>query len=325
MRQLFLDANIILDFFRFGKDDISEMEKLLALINGKEIRLLTNSHLRVEVERNREKVLASSLQALQQSKFEFNPPKICTGFTQLDAIRKQIGAANKELRDLIEGLKKKALAKDLPADDLIISLFEASTNDDIGTFEITAAEKRVSLGNPPGKAGSIGDACHWEYLLAKNLYDLDLISRDGDFSSPLDDSRISEFLLAEWRRESQYKRITLYKTLTSYFEKNFPQIKLSEEVRKNELIEQLSSSTSFSSTHDTISQLNEHRFFTVAQVVRLFEILLQNNQVSWISMDQDVRDFYLRLESKAYHVPTEWEDEISKLLSVDRDDFFLPF
>lgn len=325
MRQLFLDANIILDFFRFGKDDISEMEKLLALINGKEVRLLTNSHLKAEVERNREKVLASSLQGLQQSKFEFNPPKICAGFSQLDAIRKQIGAANKELIDLIGELKKKALAKDLPADDLIKSLFEASTNDTIGASEIEAAANRVNLGNPPGKGGSIGDACHWEYLLSKNLYRVDIISRDGDFASPLDDTRISEFLLMEWKRGVEYRGVTLYKTLTSYFEKNFPQIKLSEEARKNELIEQLSSSSSFASTHGIISQLSEHRFFTVAQVVRLFEILLQNDQVSWISMDRDVRDFYLRLENKAHHVPTEWVDEVSKLLQVDRDDFFFPF
>ena len=74
MRYLFLDANILLDFYRFGDDDIEEIGKILALINDKEITLYSNSHLKAEVERNREKVLAESLKSLESARFSVRAP-----------------------------------------------------------------------------------------------------------------------------------------------------------------------------------------------------------------------------------------------------------
>jgi hypothetical protein len=46
VEHLFLDANILLDFYRFGEDDISEIGKLVVLIRDKEITLHSNDHLK---------------------------------------------------------------------------------------------------------------------------------------------------------------------------------------------------------------------------------------------------------------------------------------
>ena len=52
--RLFLDANVFLSFFEFGKDDLNEMSKAVNLVSDGDIVLFTNSHLLREVRRNRE-------------------------------------------------------------------------------------------------------------------------------------------------------------------------------------------------------------------------------------------------------------------------------
>lgn len=53
--RVFLDANVYLSFYAYGKDDLEALEKLLYLVEHEEILLYTNSHLLDEVKRNREK------------------------------------------------------------------------------------------------------------------------------------------------------------------------------------------------------------------------------------------------------------------------------
>jgi hypothetical protein len=70
----------------------------------------------------------------------------------------------------------------------------------------------MQLGNPPGKPGSCGDAVNWEALLqgCPNGEDLELVSEDRDYASPLDDTRMSGAIddglnaaVREWPRNAR--------------------------------------------------------------------------------------------------------------------------
>jgi hypothetical protein len=57
----------------------------------------------------------------------------------------------------------------------------------------------MSVGNPPGKQGSLGDAINWEALLAEvpDGEDLYLIADDRDYLSVLNENKPKEFLVCK--------------------------------------------------------------------------------------------------------------------------------
>src|SRR6056297_3081355 len=123
MENLFLDANILLDFYRYGDDDLTEISKLVALARDQEIRLLFNKHLKDEVNRNREKVLADTLGELRSKKLTIKAPNYCEQFEELETVRKHLKEANKAHGVLIERLQKAIVQRDMGADKLIADLW----------------------------------------------------------------------------------------------------------------------------------------------------------------------------------------------------------
>lgn len=65
-----------------------------------------------------------------------------------------------------------------------------------------------------------------------------------------------------------------------------------EELRKEELIDKLEDSESFANTHVVIKQLLEIKEWSENQKAKLFKIALENNQVTYILKDGDVKKFY---------------------------------
>ena len=110
-----------------------------------------------------------------------------------------------------------------------------------------------------------------------------------------------------------------------FFKSNYPEIKLSDEVEKNQLISQLAASPNFSTTHDLIEQLSKFDFYTNGQTVRMFVAFAENQQVNWIGADEDVQKFFLSLKDKAYLVPPDYYEIIADQLDVDEGEFFNPF
>lgn len=326
MEKVFLDANIYLDFYRYGKDDLEEMEKLVALINDNEIKLHVNSHLQDEVRRNRENVLAQTIDKISKNSFKFEVPRICEGDSRVKLIREKLSEANKNLTTLINDTKEQALKKELPADKLVNKLFEMATVIQVTNDDIDEAKLRTELGNPPGKKGSIGDAIHWITFLQHDYGDFHVVSRDGDFASELDNNSLDGFLENEWSSKKSYSQIKLYPMLTRFLSENFSNIKLSDEAVKSDLIGQLASSGSFATTHSVIKDLSKYSFFTRLQVVRLIEILVENPQVGWIGSDEDVKKFYLGIENKAQYAPQNLWSAAAAFLEIDEFDYFgFPF
>lgn len=65
-----------------------------------------------------------------------------------------------------------------------------------------------------------------------------------------------------------------------------------EDIKKEELIDKLEDSSSFSNTHAIIEQMSVIKEWTEDQKYKLSKIALENNQVTYILKDADVKDFY---------------------------------
>ncbi|MGL4415284.1 PIN domain-containing protein [Roseinatronobacter monicus] len=326
MKQLFLDANILLDFYRFGKDDLDEIKKLLVLIQDDDLELFSNDQLQAEVARNREKVISVALSSFKSQNFSVQAPNFCKSSSELTALNDIAKEAGRQHEKLVKAILQKVKDNELQADLLIRDMFSVANNITISSETISKAQQRVDCGHPPGKKGSLGDAIHWESLLeCFRVNSISIVSRDSDFISELDRTKPHSFLLSEWHSsKGKYCSLKVFPSLSAYFKEEFSQIKLSDEASKLMLIDQLEDSPNFSTTHDIVGELAKFDFFTVRQIIRLFGALVENNQVGWIGTDQDVNTFYRSLQNKAYHVPDEHWDRIIKLLDVE-PDFFNPF
>ena len=161
MKQLFLDANILLDFYRFGKDDLDEIKKLLVLIQDDDLELFSNDQLQAEVARNREKVISVALGSFKSQNFSVQAPNFCKSSSELTALNDIAKEAGRQHEKLVKAILQKVKDNELQADLLIRDMFSVANNITISSETISKAQQRVDCGHPPGKKGSLGDAIHW--------------------------------------------------------------------------------------------------------------------------------------------------------------------
>ena len=296
---LFIDTNVFLSFYHFTKDDLEEIQKLVVLIDNEDVTLWLTEQVKDEFARNRESKLHEAMKKLrdQQKKAQF--PQICKGYEEF----KEICNLQKEYQDLLTSLVNKVAddvyKRTLKADTQISFLFEKAKFISTSKELASRAQHRVSIGNPPGKNGSLGDSINWEALLenldsGENLY---LIADDKDYYSMLDNSKIKDFLYDEWR-EKKSADVVYYQRLSLFFNDHYPQIKLAAEYELDSLIRELSNSPSFWRTHYAIEKLGKYSNFDEQQVNQLVDALLNNNQITRIICDDDVLEFYEGMHSK---------------------------
>jgi hypothetical protein len=154
------------------------------------------------------------------------------------------------------------------------------------------ARERFDIGNPPGKKGSLGDAINWAVLLervelGRNLY---FVSSDKDYCSALDENQFDGFLAQEWE-DTKKSNVLFFKSLSTFFERHFPEIKLTVETEKDSAIRDLAQSGNFARTHSVIGQLRRYADFTPAQLNDIVSAAINNSQVHWIIEDDDVHEF----------------------------------
>ncbi len=328
VQHVFLDANILLDFYRYGSDDLSQVKKLLALMEGEEIVIYSNQLLRDEVNRGREAELSRSFEALRKFKFELKLPNYCSGLDEVTPLFESLRNANLDHQNLVQAVQAKLSNKTLAADEIITNLFEKTIDITITPALLERANQRQQFNNPPRKRkDSIGDSLHWESLLSlEPILRLNLISRDADFASEIDPTKLKDFLRSEWiEAHGKSACVDLYNSLIDFFKVKYPKIKLSEETEKNTLISQLAASPNFATTHSLVEELSKFDFFTNGQAAKLFTAFAENQQVHWIGEDDDVNTFFIGLKAQAYLAPGEYYDLIANMLGVDESEFFSPF
>lgn len=122
----------------------------------------------------------------------------------------------------------------------------------------------------------------------------------------LDENRIKYYVPADYTEGSKLEKLvkqiidrTISNEILEDFHFNCVAEKINEtkgqskdELRKEELIDKLEDSRSFANTHIVIEQLLEIKEWSENQKAKLFNIALENNQVTYILKDEDVKKFY---------------------------------
>lgn len=293
MISLYLDTNVLLSFYGLSSDDLEELRKLAALIKAKKVCLYLPEQTEDEFLRNRPGKIAEAVKRLRDQKLTLELPQLARPyieFSQLKGLQRDLQATHKKLID------KVALDVDearLKADETITELFAVAVRMPLSDEVLTRARTRVDLGKPPGKRGSLGDAVNWELLLAgvPSGSTLHLVSDDGDYRSPLDESSLHPYLAGEWTaRKNSVPRY--YRRLSQFFADKYPDIRLASDVEVDRLIRELAASPTFAITHSVVAGLSRYADFSAAQRNDLLDAALNNTQVLWIITDDDVLDFY---------------------------------
>lgn len=293
---VFIDTNILLNFFHFTKEEIDALSDVFASHEHGAASVHLTKQVCDEFLRNRESKIKDALKKFKDVKFAAQLPAFMKQYEEYEQIRQKSG----ELQELAKAISKKVdvdvVENGLLTDALIKEIFDKS--DPIPTTPelYTKAKMRMALGNPPGKNASIGDAVNWLALLeaipaGENLH---VISEDGDFYSTLDENRPHPFLKQEWKDKKQGDLI-VYRTLSSFLKEHFDGVAFSYDKSKEALIDSLSESGSFAETHNLIAKLEQFGYFSLKEVQRILAAAISNNQFGWIVDDNDVYDFLKRV------------------------------
>ena len=230
MAQVFVDTNALLGFYAYSSDDLAQLDKLIAEVNSKNIKMLITDHVLDEFNRNREAKIAETLKKFSEKSATDNFPRLIQHYEQYRGMRDAVDLYSKLKAEIAEQLKVDIERRTLPADRIFDQIVQASEVLIVTNDVVEAAKLRVARGNPPGKNGSLGDAINWELLVrnADRNADLHIVTQDKDYVSPIDRARISDFLADEWNSRVG-SAIYLYSTLRALFEEVAPEIELSPE------------------------------------------------------------------------------------------------
>jgi predicted nucleic acid-binding protein len=297
---IFIDTNILLSFYHYTNDDLNELQKLVEAITKGSLTLVLPDQIIQEFWRNREAKIADALSQLKGQKLDLRFPQMCMHSQLFSSIRQAQRNYSQLHGELLNELSQAAVSRSLKADLVVSDLFKVAKAYLTDRDTVAKAQFRISLGNPPGKNGSLGDAINWEILLTEipNGEDLYLVSDDKDYRSPMDENCLSQFLEMEWH-SSKGSSVQYYRTLSAFFIDHYPSIKLATDREIEKLISALAGSESFAQTHSIVSRFNQFTEFTDGQIDQIIYAMLSNNQVYWILRDEDVYEFGSRIAEKA--------------------------
>jgi predicted nucleic acid-binding protein len=293
---LFIDTNVLLNFFAYSKDDLDQLDKLLKLIHAKAIRLYLTEQVVKEFSRNRDAKLAESFAKFRLPTMP-GTPSFMLNLDECKAYMKLLNTFEKSHSLLTKAAKETAGKRELAADKIFASLVQEAKTIEISDELISAAERRHKLGNPPGKNDSIGDQLNWEILLkvVPSGAPLHIVSKDGDYTSRLNPTGPNTFLADEWK-ETHESDVFIYEHIGQFFQANFPDQDFSLNIEKREAIDRLLNSGAFASTHSAIALLDPYTpFLSEEETEEVVQGALSNGQVRWIMGDTDVEQFFKRL------------------------------
>lgn len=317
---LFIDTNILLDFYHLSGSDIDELHKLIPHLVDKSLILYVPQQLCEEFKRNRDNKIQDAMNEFQKTKFKISFPAFCKLYPEYSELQEILKTANMKHAELYQKAISDVDAVALKADNVIAELFAKAQIIELSDDVYKNALLRFHKGNPPGKKKvTIGDEINWEALLEAVPMgdDLNFVTNDGDYSAAMDTNKINQFLDEEWSIKKK-SSIIFHKSLQSFFKTSYPEIKLAGDAKKNALIEDLAKSGSFAMTHLIIGNLAQLNDFSASQVEQLIQIADMNNQVGWVIGDEDVLEFYTMLKAKfSEGVSPESLQTLNQLIPVE--------
>lgn len=293
---VFIDTNILLNFFHYSKDELDALNNVFASHKHGSATVHLTEQVCNEFKRNRENKIKDALKRFKDVRIAPQFPSFMKGYEEYGEIRDRSAQLQELQKAILEKVQKDIAEQTLLADRLIDEIFGKQEIVPVTRDVYDAASMRLSLGNPPGKNNSLGDAVNWTILLASvpKKESLHIISEDGDFYSFLDEGRVHPFLLDEWRR-TKGAELFAYRTLSAFMEEHFDGVAFAFDKDKDALIEALRTAGAFAVTHRLIAELENYQYFSAKEVTRILEAAQENDQFGWIVTDSDVSDFLNRV------------------------------
>jgi hypothetical protein len=222
---IFIDTSTYLSFYSVSNDDLDQLEKIVDLIGEGRIKILVTSQVQREWIRNRDNKLSEAINNIEKLSFKSpSIPRFMGEYVEVADLRRALILAEKARISAVSRAKVEAVTATTNADKLIQRIFLSAGVQADDAKVLASAEKRMALGDLPGKPGSLGDRLNWEHLLASDITDGDLhiISKDGDYFSPLDGKLPKYALYREWV-ERKNGKLSVHHELKPFLVSKFPQ------------------------------------------------------------------------------------------------------
>ena len=293
---VFIDTNILLKFFHFTKDQLDALSDVFASHEHGKAQVHLTQQVCDEFKRNREAKIKDALKKFRDAKIEMQLPSFMRGYQEFDRIQETITELQTLTKSLSDKVNKDVADSKLEADALIADIFERADILETTKKIYDQVQMRVTLGNPPGKQGSIGDAINWTILLAEvpEGEDVHIISEDGDYFSILNEKAVNPFLADEWTKKKN-SRVHVYRSLSAFMTEHFDGVAFSFDKEKDTFIDDLLSVGSYAACHQVIAKLEKFSYFSQREVERILAAAGANSQFGGIMYDYDVSDFLNRV------------------------------
>lgn len=316
--QVFIDTNVLLNFYSLSNDELIELRKIIALIDNRTIRLIMPEQVVDEFKRNRDSKIGEAVKKLQDNIRTMQFPVMCRDYSAYQEARSLHDKLNKCIKSLKVSLLRDSISSELKADHLIEDLLARSTHCKRSSEIVEFAESRVKIGNPPGKGGSLGDAINWEILLfnAEVGVDLCLIADDKDYFSTLDSEQPNSFLNEEWHAKVR-SGCYFYRSISNFLCVHFPDIKIASEIEVDAVVSKLLSSSSKEVAREAIQVLGTMEAISSSNVNYILDAFLDYKHVKELLSERDIAIFLANFSSR-------YRNSVSKHRSEEFDLFIKP-
>lgn len=220
---LFVDTNILLDFYRIRKSDISM--KYLDQLEACKDRLIISSQIEMEYKKNRQRtILEAQANFTTPDWAKLTAPALISDHQAVKMIEKkkrELMVQKEKVNEKIQKILSDPTHHD-PVYRCLQRLFKYKSAFNLvrpmkQRFTIRSlARKRFILGYPPRKPGdtSIGDALNWEWIIRcanESGKHIVIVTRDTDYGAIFNgESYLNDYLKQEFsERVSQKRKIIL--------------------------------------------------------------------------------------------------------------------
>lgn len=294
---IFIDANILVNFFEIKPGSLVELEKLISVVKLGKATLWLPEQTKREFWRNREKNIKKSIQDFEQWQALGNAPLLVRESPQFGDLAKKAKEVDEIKRNIAKTIKGDIDKQNTYADIIIRRLFEISKPINTDEDDIfNSALRRAQCHLPPGKSDDIGDRLCWVGLL-KALPEsakLHIVSDDTDYRNEGFSDGVRPYLEYEWTHKKKGE-IKLWERISQFLSANFSDAENAIEIEKHILAKSLRESKNYSTTHEIIGQLSPLGNFGSEQLRLISEAIIENSQVRDIRQDADVKAFYIGL------------------------------
>jgi hypothetical protein len=238
---IFIDANILVNFFEIKPGSLVELEKLISVVKLGKATLWLPEQTKREFWRNREKNIKKSIQDFEQWQALGNAPLLVRESPQFGDLAKKAKEVDEIKRNIAKTIKGDIDKQNTYADIIIRRLFEISKPINTDEDDIfNSALRRAQCHLPPGKSDDIGDRLCWVGLL-KALPEsakLHIVSDDTDYRNEGFSDGVRPYLEYEWTHKKKGE-IKLWERISQFLSANFSDAENAIEIEKHILAKSL--------------------------------------------------------------------------------------